>query len=346
MIRFNKTAKEIHLSLPPDFMPGVQILEFRDDPLTGSRSVINTARGKRPRQAEQEEGADDFIHNTRPGCVFCPENREKSTPVMEDYLSGKAKININGTHLFPNLFPFAEYHAVATLSEAHFLAPDEFTSGCIADNLEACREYALAVYEHDHDARYPIWIWNYLPPSAGTIIHPHTQMLVNTAPTPSQKVLLDAGKSYTRENGRSYWEELIEFERRGPRWIGEDDMLAVMASFAPMGNREVLFVFKDAECLTGLDERRSGSFTRALVNVLHYYHKDGVNSFNVSTFSAGIGEHADGYRLTAKIMSRPRFKPYYTAFGGPLEFWHNESVVEDLPENIAIRARKFFTTFA
>ena len=83
-------------------------------------------------------------------------------------------------------------------------------------------------------------------------------------------------------------------------------------------------------------------FVRALVNILHYYKDDGVNSFNLSTFSADIGNSPDFYRLIVKMMSRPRFKPYYTAFGGPLEMWHNESVVDTLPEEVARKAKPSF----
>jgi UDPglucose--hexose-1-phosphate uridylyltransferase len=342
MLRFQKTIREARLLAPPGFEPEVQAIEYRDDPLTGSRTVINMMRSERPRQAELEEDPGDFIQSTREGCYFCPENREKSTPLMVKELSDKGRILINGSWVFPNRFPFAEYHAVATLTEEHFLEPDGFTPGCIIDNLKACREYALAVYESNSDARYPIWIWNYLPPSAGSMIHPHTQILVSREPTPHQRMLLHEGEAYLRENGTVYWDDLIESERGGERWIGEDGKLALMASFAPHGNREILFVFKDAACFTELDEKRSGCFARALARALHYYQSDGVNSFNLSTFSAGIGEEVNGYRLAAKIMSRPRFMPYYTAFGGPLEIWHDESVVDTLPEDVARGARQFF----
>ena len=318
------------------------MLEYRDDPFTGSRTILNANRLTRPRQTEIDDPAGDFIESTRAGCVFCPENREKSTPLMVKEISGEGRMVLNGSFLFPNLFPFAEYHGVAILTEEHFLAIDEFTPECFTDNLKICRDYAYAVYKSDNDVRYPVWLWNYMPPSAGTIIHPHTQILIDREPTPNQGLLLRAGDEYVRKNGVIYWDELIESERGGLRWIGEDDTLAVMASFAPRGNREVQFVFKDATCITELDERQSDCFARALVNILRYYREDGVNSLSLATFSAGIGEQANGYRLTVKIMSRPRFMPYYTAFGGALDFWHNESVVETMPEDVAARAGKFF----
>jgi UDPglucose--hexose-1-phosphate uridylyltransferase len=343
MLKLNKIIRKTRLLTPPGFGLQVQDLEYRDDPLTGSRTILNANRLVRPRQTAAEDDISGFIESTRQGCVFCPENREKNTPMLVKEISGKGRMVLNGSFLFPNLFPFAEYHAVAVLSDEHFVAANRFTPECITDNLAVCREYAHAVYKNDRDARYPIWLWNYMPPSAGTIIHPHAQILIDREPMPNQKVLLRACDEYVRENGVSFWDGLIELERGGPRWIGEDDMLAVMATFAPRGNREVHFVFKNATCIAELNERQSDSFARALVNILHYYDDDGVNSFSLATQSAGIGEQANGYRLSVKVMSRPRFKPYYTAFGGPLEYWHGASVVETMPESVAERAREFFS---
>jgi UDPglucose--hexose-1-phosphate uridylyltransferase len=342
MIRFHKTIREAKLLPPPAFEPEIQPIEYRDDPLTGARAVINIRRVERPRQAEWDEDSSNFIRDTREGCFFCPENRDKSTPMMIQELSREGRILVNGSFLFPNRFPFAEYNAVATLSEEHFLDLDQFSNECLVDNLCACKEYVHIIYSKDNDARYPVWIWNYLPPSAGSMIHPHTQILVSREPTPYQKALFHESEAYYRENGRPFWDELIDIERDGERWIGENGTLALMASFAPTGNREVQFIFKDICGLMELDEKRTADFIRALVKVLQYYKDDGVNSFNLSTFSAGIGSTPNYYRLIVKMMSRPRFKPYYTAFGGPLELWHKESVVDTLPEQVASKAKRFF----
>jgi galactose-1-phosphate uridylyltransferase len=342
MIQFHKTVREARMLLPPDFEPETQAIEYRDDPLTDVRTLINIRRAERPKQAERDECSDDFIRDTREGCFFCPENRGKSTPLMVQELSREGRILINGSFLFPNRFPFTEYNAVAIFSEEHFLDLDQFSDECLADNLRACQEYVRLVYDSNNDARYPVWIWNYLPPSAGSMIHPHTQVLVSREPSPYQKELFQESERYYKENGRTFWNELIDIERDGERWIGENDTLALMASFAPRGNREVQFVFKDTCGLMGLDEKRTADFIRALTGILHYYKADGVNSFNLSTFSADVDSSLQHYKLIVKMMSRPRFKPYYTAYGGPLEMWHNESVVDTLPEEVARMAKLFF----
>lgn len=49
-----------------------------------------------------------------------------------------------------------------------------------------------------------------MPPSAGSIIHPHVQILVEREPLPMQSELLKKSEVYFEHNGQNYWEELTE----------------------------------------------------------------------------------------------------------------------------------------
>jgi galactose-1-phosphate uridylyltransferase len=69
----------------------------------------------------------------------------------------------------------------------------------LVDNISAAREYLLWVYKKDKDARYPIYLWNHLPPSAASIVHPHVQILVDRRPILYQQRLLQRSKDYFRE---------------------------------------------------------------------------------------------------------------------------------------------------
>ncbi len=341
MIEFQKKIIEARLKPPPKFEPESQLIEYRSDPLTGIRSIINIERAGRLKQAEREEGWVDFIRGTKEGCFFCPENRERSTPLFPAEIWKEGRMR-NPVYVFPNLFPFAEYHAVATLTDRHFLDLDEFTPDLIVDSLSAFKQYIAAVYRSNREAKYPLWIWNHLPPSAASLIHPHTQILVDREPSVQQKVILGKSKDYFLKNKTNYWEDLIRLERGGERWVGENDTLAIVATFAPQGAREIQFIFKTVSNLPDLNAKQINDFAETIIRVLRWYKEDGVNSFNVSSFSSGVGEKLDYYRLNAKMISRPRLKPYYSAYGGPLEIWHNEYIVETLPEEVAGRLRRFF----
>jgi galactose-1-phosphate uridylyltransferase len=87
--------------------------------------------------------------------------------------------------MFPNLNPFGENYAVGTLSEGHYLDLDEFSGDLLRDNLLASNDYILSVYVHHREALWPIWVWNDMPPSAGSILDPHVQVLVERASAPA-----------------------------------------------------------------------------------------------------------------------------------------------------------------
>ena len=344
-MEFRKEVKTPELLSPAlRFEREVQPIEYREDPLTGARSRINVARAGRARQAQQGEvEVREVIERTRAGCFFCPENIEERTPKFppEFYLEGRIKRG--ECFVFPNLYPFAEYHAVATLTGRHFLELDEFTPQMLMDNLMASKEYVATVHKNDEEARYPMWIWNHLPPSAASIIHPHVQIIVDRTPAPELRKLLEKSEEYFGRHGRNYWRDLIENEREiGERYIGENDSVAIIASYAPRGNREIQVIFKEAGNLATLAEKQTRDFATAITRILYCYKKMGVNSFNLITYSAPLMQNPNYYRLSARIISRPVFQPFYTSDSGFMERFYDVWVIETLPEDVAGEMRASF----
>lgn len=322
-------------------------IECRRDAFTGVECRINVARSKRVKQAEDtEEELVELVKRTRDECFFCPERLETATPKFTGFYEGR--IVVGRSCAFPNLFPFGKYHAVVTFSEDHFLDLHEFAAELIADNLRASIAFIDAVHKYDESAKYPIWNWNHLPPAAASIIHPHVQVLVEERPTPFLRRLLENSRKYFEETGRNYWRTLVEEERAaGERFIGEvgsgGDAVVALASFAPLGNNEVMLIFRGASSLADLNERQIENFAECLVRVLRCYKESGVNSFNVTTFSGSVGGGEDAYySLHARIISRPRFRAFYTSDTGFMERFHYEWVIETMPEDVARRMRKFF----
>jgi len=232
----------------------------------------------------------------------------------------------------------------------------------IRDNLTASREYALRVFQRDREMRYPIYVWNFMPPSAGSIIHPHVQIMVEfmppsagsiihphvqimveREPTPQQRRLLEKSKQYFQKNGTNYWRDLIEKEKRnGDRFIGETGSVSVTASFAPRGFNEVQFTFHEVgslaelgHSLAELGKREINDFADCLLRVLRGYKKIGVGSFNLASYSAPIKEAPDYYCLNMKLISRPFPRGVYTNDTGPMERLYDVWVIDTLPETLA-----------
>jgi UDPglucose--hexose-1-phosphate uridylyltransferase len=321
-------------------------IEYRSDPLTGYRSHVSADRAKRVKQA-QGVAVDvaDIVARSAEGCCFCPDNIDGGTTrFVPGFLTGDdGRITVGECTLFPNLHPFTEFHAVATLTHQHYLAIDEFTPKMMEDNLAAARQYITAVNRHCADAVYPVWLWNHLPPSGASILHPHAQVSVERAPVPELAVVLRKSKKYLREKGVSFWQELIDTERRaGERFIGENASVAVLVSFAPRGNREVQIISKRVSNLADFDKRHTHDFADAVVRVLRGYKAMGMNSFNIVTYSAAIGDCMDHFSFSARIMSRPVFQPLYTNDTGSIERFYGISIIEALPEQVAAEMSKWF----
>ncbi|NVM25672.1 MAG: hypothetical protein HWN70_07110 [Desulfobacterales bacterium] len=317
-------------------------IEFRFDPLTEEQTRINPERAKRLKQAEGDIRLEEIISKSRETCVFCPEQIEGKTPKFPEAICKEGRIRIGETTVFPNLNPFGENHAVGTLSEGHFLDLDEFKADLLRDNLLATKNYILSVYANDRQAIWPIWLWNYMPPSAGSIIHPHVQILVEKEPIPRQARLLDKSKRYFKLTKKIYWEDLVAEERKlDERYIFGDDSVSIIASFAPRGFNEIQFIFNESS-LADLDEKEIDGFAGNLTKALCGYKEIGIGSFNLITYSGPLDKTLHYYSLHTKLFSRPYPKGVYTSDTGPMERGYDVWVIDTLPEELANRMKPFF----
>ncbi len=339
-MEFPKTVIARATRRPPGFEEDLQHIEFREDPLTGRRSRLNARRAERIKRRLPGPVPPEVL-GTRDSCPFCPENIERSVTRFDPGFYAGGRIRRGECCLFPNMYPLATHHAAATLCAAHLLDLDQFTPGMVGDALAAARDVLGLVRRHDPDARYAMLHWNHLPPSAASVVHPHIQVLADPRPTAYQETLLGAGREYHRSTGRQFWLDLIDEERRRrERYIGENGAVAAVASFSPQGNREVQIIFKRSACLSEVEDDEIAGFAAAVARLLAAYRSDGVNSFNLSSFSAPMGERPEHYALHAKLISRPVLHPFYRNDTGILERFHHEADIEVLPEVFAASARR------
>lgn len=329
------------------FKREVKSIEYRSDPLTGYSSRVSIDRAKRVKQAQKIKiDVSDIVSHSADGCYFCRENIDGATSkFVAETMSGNVdgRITVGQSTLFPNLYPFAEHHAVATITDCHYLELDEFTPDMIVDNLTAVQKYMGFVRMHDDGAGYPVWIWNYLPPSGASIIHPHVQIALERAPMPELASLLSESEGYLRDTGENFWQELIAVEKEnGERFIGENASVAVIAAFSPRGNRDVQIISKNACSIADFDEQHMRDFADTVVKVLRGYRNMGMNSFNLVTYSAALDQCPKHFRFSARMISRPVFQSLYTNDSGPMERFYGVSIIEAVPEQVASDMRKYF----
>ncbi len=312
--------------------------------MTGELCRINIERAKRPKQAPTPAQClelAELIGGSEAKCFFCPDNIEKMTPMFAEGLPDRIKVG--DAFLFPNLFPFGGYHAVGVFSKDHCLKLDQFTPKMIEDCFKACLQYFELIHERHEEIKYWHINWNHLPPSGASIIHPHVQIFADSRPTPRLQKFIDGSKAYHRRNKSNYWSDLVDAERSNKeRFIGKIGQTAWLTSFAPQGNKEVTAVFSSTSSLDGLCNRGLSGFCEGLSSILEGYDSMGVQSFNFSTFSGPCDQDLSKfYLLNARIISRPNPAPFYTNDNGFMERFHQEPIIETMPEDLAkeLRAR-------
>ena len=310
-------------------------VEYRTDPLTSEQTRINPDRTKRVKQAESRIQLQEIINHSRNQCIFCPDRIDTITPDFPTQICPTGKIRRGETAIFPNLSPFAENHAVGVITSQHFLDVDQFTDELLTDNLMASLDYVRTANSQYRQAIYPAYIWNYMPPSAGSIIHQHVQIMVETEPIPGVKKYLQKSENYFNQYQENYWKILIEEEKRlGQRYIGGTDTLSLIASFAPRGMNEVQFIFHGISSLSDLTQKRTDDFVHCLRNILKGYKQLEVGAFNLGAYSGPMNQKQDYYWLNMKLISRPFPKGLYTNDTGPMERLYDAWVIDTLPESL------------
>jgi UDPglucose--hexose-1-phosphate uridylyltransferase len=339
---FSKWTIESELRNPTDnFRLEKQKIEGRKELLTSRACRINVKRSERKKQAQTGTGYSELIELSAKNCYFCPNNIKTATPMFPSNLVPEGRIKLGETTAFPNLFSFAKYHAVATVSRQHFLGIDEFTLKQIQDTMKASLNYFRIVRSSDRKAAYPIFSWNFLPPAGASVIHPHVQLTVDEQPTNLAWLYLTACQSYFKKYNENYWLSLLESEEQeGTRFLGKIGDVSWITSYVPLGNDEICGVFHNISSLYELDDQAIVDLSKGLKRVFTAYTLYGIHSFNLSTLSASGAD--ESFRLVVRIIARPYPQSYYNNDSGFMERLHEEVIVESLPEKVASDLKEYF----
>ncbi|MFQ5974828.1 MAG: hypothetical protein ACE5J5_00735 [Candidatus Hydrothermarchaeales archaeon] len=326
-----------------DFQLDTQPIEYRRDTLLNRWCRINIERTKRVKQGQDLLDISDLVKRSKDRCFFCPENIARTTPKFPKDIAPEGRIKVGETYIFPNLFPFAQHHAIATISEEHYLALEEFKVKQIEDTIKASLDYFERVNKAYDNARCATFNWNYLPPSGASIVHPHAQLTVDPDPPFLTKAYLDASDDYQKKKGENFWLKLVnEEEKANERFIARTGSIAWFTSFVPLGNNEVNAVFTVAQSLADLSDKDISDLSKGIKNVLTAYSSLSVQSFNITSYSTPLGEERESFRLNFKFISRPSPSTYYTSDTGFMEILHRERIVESMPEDVAKTMKTFF----
>jgi UDPglucose--hexose-1-phosphate uridylyltransferase len=287
-------------------------LEYREEHLTGIRCRISPDRVKR--QIDQTT----FIPLPEEGCPFC---RDEVFSVTPTFPNGERIIRGESV-TFPNLFPFGEGHIVTVITREHVVP--SFSRPQIEDALHAQVE---ALQQADG---YASINWNFLSSAGASLVHPHMQGLSDSFPSHIVDCYIRAGEQFRKDQGRNYWDAVIEEERSSDRYLFGDE-IPWSAHAVPIGEREVRGFFP----ISTVDEMENYVDLTAsgILEIISLYRRLGTYAFNMSIFFDRCGcDH--GFRAFCSMISRINPNPSSTSDSAFMERLHLEPVILTLPEDL------------
>lgn len=345
-IAFERIQSEVRFHNPlKDFAEDLHQLEIRKDPLLGDVSIHNPYLKDKAKAFFGECDQDlvrRLVEESGKNCFFCGERVELGTPRFTSDLVAEGRLRVGEAVLFPNLFSLGTHHPVVCLCKAHFLQLSEFRPDMMADGLTAAQEFLKIVYQRAPSAAFAAVTANYLFPAGASLVHPHLQMLVTPVPYSYHGRLIEAGNSYFHEHGSSYFTDLIEQERGGPRYVARRGRWDWLAPFSPIGNNEVMAVHDsvpDYGLLSGTDVT---DLAHGISRVLSFYETLGYLSFNYAAYSVRNHHAGKGFRCIFKIITRQNLYPNYRNDDYFLQKLLQTELIITLPEELAMALKGHF----
>lgn len=313
-------------------------VEARFDPLTGRVCVISELRFSLPVRADFSE----LAKATEAFCPFCPERVEVATPRFpEEFVSG-GRIRVGEAVVVPNLMPYSQYSAVTVVCRRHFVGLTDFTREVLADAFTASQEYLKKVAFHDKSQKHFLIVWNFMPPSGGSMIHPHLQPVSYEEPMGYYAKQLEASRNFYEEHGRTFWQHLIEEEKRlGERYVGATGSVCWLTAFAPRNYIfEVIAIFTEKTSILELERKNIEDFAEGLTRILKYMDTLNISSFNLTLQSGPPDEQH--YRVNASIIPRFTLPPLGTSDTASLRALNDLSVCYKKPETTCTELKQYF----
>jgi galactose-1-phosphate uridylyltransferase len=291
----------------------------------------------------QPAGRPDLVElTTKPAfCPFCADRLEQATAEFPAEVTTAGRVRRGRAVVVPNVLAYATHSAVGIYDAGrHFLDLDELTGEVVGDAIGAMLEHARAVRRFDPAAVWGSVNANYLPPSGSSLVHPHLQSAHDSCGTTAQRTLVAHSAAWPGTG--SYWQDLVEQEEHGARWIGRLGRVAWLTPFAPTGFHEVWAVVDGAHDLTDLVDDDAVALGDGLSRVFSSYLQWNLTSFNFAVLGGGPQPGSDRYHVVVKVVSRSNAEPMYRSDATFFERLHDEAMIDLSPEDVASEVRTRF----
>jgi len=278
-----------------------------------------------------------LVAGTESWCPFCPDKVLKVTPCFPEEIFPAGRMKLGNKVLFPNIAPYDQLSAVATLGNRHYIAMTDIEPDRIADGFRLALKYFRHLDKIKHpESVYHLISWNYMPASGSSIIHPHLQVFASSFAPNFLREKLEAAKNYINKNGSNYWDDLVAAEEaNADRFLGEIGRTKWLTVFAPLGAvGDVTAIVGGVQSTLELTDADLNDLAAGLTKLMAAYDRMGIYNFNMSFFSGSAEDAHSRFHLI--FSPRIYFNP---AIGTPdvaaLGRMFGESVCMGYPEEIA-----------
>ena len=311
--------------------------EIRLDPLTGETSRIIFDPGTPFTPSDYSELAKETEGKK---CPFCPENILSFTPTFPDDLIEDGRLIQDEAVAFPNLFPYSKHNAVVRMCEQHYVKLDEFTPSIISNSFSAAHKYLKKVIAIDPSTTYASINWNYLPPSGGSILHPHIHVLASEYPTNYQATTTKAAQDFYKLNGANYYDSLKTHEKElAERFIGTEGSIDWIHAFAPKSHTDFFGISK-ASSFEELTEDFWQDLSESVLRFFRYFEHIGISSFNLGLFIP-LTNNVDE-RVHIRLLPRLTIGALETSDMNVFNYLHSEPLCMKEPEKTTKEVSTYF----
>jgi galactose-1-phosphate uridylyltransferase len=317
MIEFRSVTEKARL-IDPAGRSVEQLIEHRTDPLTGSVASINAALSEKAKAfflgASDVELLRDYQEKTRKDCPFCSV-AEKGTRFPPEVVK-EGQLRIGRSVAVPNLFSKMASDSVAILDpDRHVLFPAQIEEQSLTDALRVGCELVRRERVRDGSLVHHVVGMNFLVPGGSSLPHPHYQVHVRGVPYSGVARVIRRGREYLERVGRSYWDVLVEQERKsGARFIGTTGRVQWMAAYAPAHQREVWGVLPGVGSLAEIEDADAQAFAAGIRKVISYYESIGNHPFTFAFLSSPEPSAGRHFAVQVRLCSRPPFRPLYANY--------------------------------
>jgi galactose-1-phosphate uridylyltransferase len=322
-----------------------QVIEHRTDPLTGTVASLNAVLGEKAKAflgTADLTLLDGLQESSRKGCPFCTAT-EKGTRFVPE-VSPEAQLRVGRSVAVPNLFSKCQVDAVVIVDPAlHVLYPSRLPAPALADAFRAAAEVVRVARRSDAALVHHVAGMNFLQPAGSSVPHPHLQVHVRSVPYSGLGRAQRLAAAWRARSGGSFFDELLEAERGGPRWIGRTGAVEWVAAWAPSRQKEVWGILPGTASLPDASDADLASFADGTARVVSAYEEWGVHAFNLLFHSVPAPGDPGTWALHVKLCARPAFKGLYSNYDSwftPL--FLGDDVHTEAPESYAARLRTRF----